>query len=116
MTKLMKKCYRRSNIEIHHVIEKRFRPIFRISPDYWPAVAMSKPVHRTITNCFRKAHGYNYKNSSKHYDLSKIKMRNIVKAVYRDMSILRTVALKQIDNYYVKSSENPLYNEKKGRR
>ena len=42
-------------------------------------------------------------------------MRNIVKAVYRDMSILRTVALKQIDKHYSKMSENPLYN-KKGRR
>ncbi len=109
MTKLMRNCVKRGNIEIHHIIEKRFQPVFRIHSRYWPAVAMSKSVHRRITNRFKDAYPYNMQGNKKYYHITEKKMQNIVKKVYKNMYTLRKTALKQIDRYYTPASKIRFY-------
>lgn len=76
----------------------RFHSRFSISTGKWPAVALDKNVHRTITNRFREACFYGKKYSV----MTKKRLKSIVNEVYYDMPELRTIALEQIDNYYTR--------------
>lgn len=101
LQKLYRGAKSRRNIELHHIIEKRFAKVFRFDPKYWPAVAIDKDVHKIITKRFRDAYEYNTKRKSNHYSkLRKVDMQNIVKEVYKDMPELRKAALKQINEQY----------------
>lgn len=84
------------------MIEKRFAPSFNYSSNKWPCVALSKEVHRIITNRFREEWGY---GGRKH--LTKSELKALVNRVYRDMPELRRIALKQIDEHISKKGRRP---------
>ena len=76
-------------IEIHHIIEKRFGKLKLKGNDY-PAIPISKDLHRVITNRWRKEIPYGT-------DYKKLNKKTLIKAanqVYKDMPELRKVAIK----------------------
>ena len=84
-------------IEIHHIIEKRFGKLKLKGNDY-PAIPISKDLHRVITNRWRKEIPYGT-------DYKKLNKKTLIKAanqVYKDMPELRKVAIKIIEKYYSK--------------
>ncbi len=84
-------------IEMHHIIEKRFGKLKLKGNDY-PAIPISKDLHRVITNRWRKEIPYGT-------DYKKINKKTLIKAanqVYKDMPELRKVAIKIIEKYYSK--------------
>ena len=84
-------------IEIHHIIEKRFGKLKLKGNDY-PAIPISKDLHRVITNRWRKEIPYGT-------DYKKLDKKTLIKAanqVYKDMPELRKVAIKIIEKYYSK--------------
>ena len=100
LVKMYKNCENRKQIEIHHIIEKRFAAAFDLKPDDFPAVALDKSTHAYITEKFRQAYGYNTQHKSKYYSgLTKAKLKLIVNEVYGDMPELKKIALDQIDKH-----------------
>ena len=84
-------------IEIHHIIEKRFGKLKLKGNDY-PAIPISKDLHRVITNRWRKEIPYGT-------DYKKLNKKTLIKAanqVYKDTPELRKVAIKIIEKYYSK--------------
>ena len=84
-------------IEMHHIIEKRFGKLKLKGNDY-PAIPISKDLHRVITNRWRKERPYGT-------DYKKLNKKTLIKAanqVYKDMPELRKVAIKIIEKYYSK--------------
>ena len=84
-------------IEMHHIIEKRFGKLKLKGNDY-PAIPISKDLHRVITNRWRKEIPYGT-------DYKKLNKKTLIKAanqVYKDMPELRKVAIKIIEKYYSK--------------
>ncbi len=78
------------NIEIHHLVEKRFSSLFRgINVNDYLSIPLSKQLHQTITSRWRKAipYGTNYAK------LSKSKLRNAINEVYYDMPWLKKEVL-----------------------
>ena len=79
-------------IEMHHIIEKRFGKLKLKGNDY-PAIPISKDLHRVITNRWRKEIPYGT-------DYKKLNKKTLIKAanqVYKDMPELRKVAIKIIE-------------------
>ena len=104
---LFKGATRRSKIELHHIIEKRFEPAFDISANKFPAVAISKTVHREITANFKKAYDYNYGRKVDYYRrLSRGDLERIVDKVYLSMPALHKMAMLQV-KYHIKN-KSPL--------
>lgn len=56
---------------------------------------LGKSVHQTITNRFERAY-----SKGQGYNISKAKMKSIVREVYQDMPELRDIALEQIERYW----------------
>ena len=79
-------------IEIHHIVEKRFANIVGKPKNEMAAVAIDKKLHKIITKRFRAEcpPGTDYSK------MSRKKLRNIVKKVYRDMPALKEIALKEL--------------------
>lgn len=100
----LKKIFKGSkNVEVHHLIEKRFRNIGKmkykgkkVSAGRMMAVPMSKSLHRTITNRWKKEipYGVDYKN------ISKARMIRAINNVYYDMPALKKYALKYLDEVW----------------
>ena len=94
------------NIEVHHVIEKRFlksgkmyidkRKKKLLKQSKMMSVPLEKNLHRKITNEWRKA--FEYGNSYK--DLTKGEMKKIIKKVYKDMPALKRYALKYLEEVW----------------
>ena len=72
-----------SKIEIHHIIEKRFIQCFKKckSADDFLSVPLTKALHQTITNRWRKQFAYGIKYG----DITKAQMKKAVQEVYKDM-------------------------------
>ena len=84
-------------IEVHHIIEKRFRTLFDgFSPRKYPSVVLGKDIHKEITRRFKDAYG----RGKGYRTIDKAKMKSIVREVYHDMPALRDIALEQIERYW----------------
>ena len=79
------------NVEIHHIIEKRFSKLFKkcASTDLFMSIPLEKELHKTITKRWRKEFKYGYKYSTITYS----QMEKAIKNVYFDMPALKKVAL-----------------------
>ena len=78
------------NVEIHHLIEKRFSALFSSKADDFLSIALTPEMHRTITNRWRNLHKIDdmFKNFAYGSDYTLITydlMVNAVKEVYQDM-------------------------------
>ena len=79
-----------NNVEVHHLIEKRFRSLFKCSEGKFLSIVLSDDMHQIITNRWRNLHklsdkfadfAYGSDYSLIEYDL----MVDAVKEVYKDM-------------------------------
>ena len=78
-------------IEIHHLVEKRFKKLFRgCKVDNYLSIPLSKELHRTITNRWRNLHKTNryfkyFKYGSNYTKITYTMMEKAIKEVYKDM-------------------------------
>ena len=78
-------------IEIHHLVEKRFKKLFRgCNVDNYLSIPLSKELHRTITNRWRNLHKTNryfkyFKYGSNYTKITYTMMEKAIKEVYKDM-------------------------------
>ncbi len=101
LRKIYRGAKKRKNIELHHIIEKRFSKVLNVSPSDWPCVALDKKLHRVITNRFKKEFRYSKKGEDERYKrISYSRMVKIVNRVYYDMPELRKIALDQVRRTY----------------
>ena len=101
LRKIYRGAKKRKNIELHHIIEKRFSEVLNGSPSDWPCVALDKKLHRVITNRFKKEFRYSKKGEDERYKrISYSRMVKIVNRVYYDMPELRKIALDQVRRTY----------------
>ena len=88
------------NIEIHHLIEKRFKKLFKKvkSTDDYLSIPLTKDLHKIITKRWRDyfPYGKNYNN------LSKTKMRKAIKKIYNDMPQLLDETLEWFEKNWKK--------------
>lgn len=94
------------NIEVHHVIEKRFLKSGKMYIDKekgkvlkqskMMAVPLEKNLHKKITNKWRDA----FKYGIDYEKLTKEKMKEIIKDVYEDMPALKKYALKYLEEVW----------------
>ncbi len=89
---------KKSGIEIHHIIEKRFGKL-DLKPGDYPSVPISKELHRKITNRWRKVQPYE-RGKKKYKNLTKKKLLQDARIVYHDMPELRKIATEIINKYY----------------
>ena len=88
------------NIEIHHVIEKRFKKLFKkvASTDDYLSIPLTKELHKIITKRWRDYFSY----GMDYMDISKTKMRKAIKQVYKDMPQLLDEALEWFEKNWMK--------------
>ena len=88
------------NIEIHHLIEKRFKNLFKKvkNTDDYLSIPLTKDLHKTITKRWRDyfPYGTNYKK------ITKTEMRKAIKEVYKDMPQLLKEALEWFEKNWKK--------------
>ena len=88
------------NIEVHHLVEKRFSSLFRKvkKTDDYLSIAITKELHRTITNRWRQCfpYGTNYRK------ITKSQMRAAIKKVYKDMPQLLNETLQWFEKNWKK--------------
>ena len=99
--KKLKKLFKGiKNIEIHHLVEKRFKKLFKTvkSTDDYLSIPLAKDLHKTITKRWRSIfpYGMNY------LKISKTQMRNAIKKVYKDMPQLLNETLKWFEKNWKK--------------
>lgn len=92
----MFRLQKKGKIEIHHIIEKRFEPLFDISQRNFASIAIDKSLHKKITKRFSQIcpRGTDYSK------LSKVDMKQIVKYVYKDMPKLKEIAYEEINKHF----------------
>ena len=78
------------HVEVHHLIEKRFRSLFKGSTGEYLSVLLSDDMHQTITNRWRNLHKINdiFENFAYGSNYRKITfdlMEQAVNEVYKDM-------------------------------
>lgn len=88
------------NIEVHHLVEKRFSSLFRKvkKTDDYLSIPITKELHRTITNRWRQCfpYGTNYRK------ITKSQMRAAIKKVYKDMPQLLNETLQWFEKNWKK--------------
>lgn len=101
LKKLFKNC---KNVEVHHIIEKRFRNTGKlkykgkkISAGSMMSVPLEKSLHQKITKRWRKEIPY----GTDYTKISKARMIKAVNNVYRDMPALKAYALKYLDEVWI---------------
>ena len=94
--KNLRKIYKGTGVEVHHLMEKRFASLFDVPADEFLSLPISKAAHRKITNDFRKgiAYGTIYDNVS-YNDL-----RNCVIEVYKDDPAILNATLEWMDAHW----------------
>ena len=90
--KKLKKVFRWvKNIEIHHLVEKRFRKLFKnCHVDDFLSIPLGKELHKTITNRWRNLHKKDryfkyFKYGSNYTKITYTMMEKAIKEVYKDM-------------------------------
>lgn len=93
---LKKLCKGVKGVEVHHIIEKRFKKLFDVNPNHFAAIPLEPSLHQEITNRWRRQFGYgmNYKT------ITKSKMKKAIHKVYYDMGDLEKVALQWVDEHW----------------
>lgn len=77
-----------SNLEVHHLIEKRFVKNTGINPNSMKSIVVTKEEHRLFTNEWRKLIPYNTKK------VSESEIKAAAKQVYKDYpDILKALGL-----------------------
>ena len=99
--KKLKKLFKGiNNIEIHHIVEKRFKNLFKKvkNTDDFLSIPLTKDLHKTITKRWRQyfPYGTNYNK------ITKSQMRKAIKYVYRDMPQLLEKALEWFEKNWKK--------------
>ncbi len=101
----VKKLFRGTkNVEVHHIIEKRFLAITKngkrvfagLTQGKMLAVPMSKSLHKVITKRWREKFKYGYKYNT----ITKAQMKSAINYVYRDMPALRAYAIDYINEVW----------------
>ena len=95
--KSLRKIKYSKKVEIHHIIEKRFKKL-RLNERDYPSVPLTPELHRKITKRWRKVvpYGINYRK------ITKDQLIRYCRIVYNDMPELRKVAIDSIIKYYKK--------------
>ena len=88
-----------SKYQCHHIIETRLGHL-ALKADNYPAIPITKELHNTITNRWRKAIPYRGKKGYGY--LTKKKLLKAVDEVYKDMPELKKAARKTVNKYYKK--------------
>lgn len=90
--KELKKIYRGiRNIEIHHLVEKRFKQLFRAcNPNDFLSIPLTKELHKIITkrwrDLYKKDKYFKYfKYGSNYKKITFTMMEKAIKEVYKDM-------------------------------
>ena len=86
----LKRQYKGSGMEAHHVIEKRLVKDSNWQASQMPSIELTKSIHRIYTNKWRKALPYGTKYSSKL--TYKIKLYRVSNSIYRGSRVLRMAA------------------------
>ena len=89
---ILEKVGKGSGLEVHHLLEKRFRKFFKPPPSAGSMIAMvlTKAEHRVFTNAWRTAFPYGQKIATK----GKKQFKNVAKEVYKDYpEILKALGL-----------------------
>ncbi len=87
------------NVEVHHIIEKRFYKLFKkCKVDDFLSIPLTKDLHKIITKRWRKAvkYGTNYTK------MSYLQVKKAVKKVYYDMPELQKMALQWVEKNWKK--------------
>lgn len=97
----LKKLYKGvKNTEVHHIIEKRFKKaLFKNTKEgHFMSIPLTKELHQTITNRWRKAIPY----GTDYNKITYSKMEKAIKEVYSDMPNLKEQALKWLKQNWKK--------------
>ncbi len=99
--KKLKKLYKGvKNIEIHHLVEKRFKKLFKgINVNEYLSIPLDKELHKVITNRWRNLYKKgkkfkNFKYGSNYTLITKSQMEAAIREVYKDMPQLLDETLK----------------------
>ena len=100
---LKKLCKGIQGIEVHHLIEKRFRQLFDASAGKFLSIILTDDMHQIITNRWRNLHKYNsiFKDFAYGSDYSLITYDLMVQAVeyvYRDMPDVLKATLEWLES------------------
>jgi len=103
-TKVKKLFKGAKNVEVHHLIEKRFlnikkggKKVFKnVTQGKMMAVPISKGLHQKITNRWRDVFPYGMDYNK----ITKTQMRRAINTVYKDMPALKKYALKYLDEVW----------------
>lgn len=96
----VKKSSPEAIVESHHIIEKRIlneNTTGKLTQSKMMSVALSKDLHREITNRWRKCLPY----GSNYGELTKAEMKKIIGNVYYDMPALKKYAKKYLDEIWI---------------
>lgn len=89
----LKKQYKGSGKEIHHVIEQRLAKPYNVNTNKMPSIALSKSTHRIYTNNWRKQIAY---GSGK---VSKWTIYKASKAVYKGNRVLKYASIVSLRSF-----------------
>ena len=87
----LRKIYKGSGLEVHHIIEKRLIP--NINHGEMLSVALDKKTHRKFTNAWRAELGYGLKHE-------KPEIYNAAMKIYANYPTLKRAALETISKYF----------------
>jgi hypothetical protein len=99
---LKKLCKYIEGIEVHHLIEKRFRSLFKGSTDQYLSIVLSDEMHQIITNRWRNLHKVdemfeNFAYGSNYLLITYDLMVQAVNEVYKDMPAVLQATLEWLD-------------------
>lgn len=99
---LKRLCKGLDNIEVHHLVEKRFGALFKGSTGKFLSIILTEDMHQIITNRWRNLHKVNEKFRDFAYgsDYRKITYDLMVEAVnevYKDMPYVLQITLEWLD-------------------
>ena len=87
------------NVEVHHLVEKRFSILFKgIKVDDYLSIPLDKNFHKIITKRWRDIFPY----GMKYKKITKSQMKNAIKKVYKDMPQLLNETLKWFEKNWRK--------------
>ncbi len=93
----MLKGQKKGRIEIHHIIEKRYRRYFDIHEKDFACVVLDKELHKKISKRYKKVIA---NVGGPNSNMAQKKMKQIIRYVYSDMPELRQLAMNQIEKHW----------------
>ena len=102
--KSLKKMFKGiKDIEIHHLIEKRFQSLFNCLPDDFLSIPLTKELHQIITNRWRNLHKVSelfeaFAYGSNYSSITYYMMESAIKEVYGDMPEILSKVLDWLEN------------------